>query len=536
MKFKLNEWINNKYLLYIFIFIIIIASIDLRFYKLSETFREYDDSFMYSLHKSAIEDKKVLLDFGITKKEIKIELNTIKNLEYSIFLPFYIAYGSTYPPGQYLFLPLLLDKKDNFKDTIFKTRMLSALFSILTLFVFVKLLIEFENKINWVVIFSSSLFAFSLNSILYSHHGGVYSSSCFATMCGIWLLVRISNQKLSIYKANILNTFLLYFSYLNILLFLPILFMSLKNEKFIPTLKNYFTKKRLNLFFNLILILPIFLRFYVQNNHHYIRGQQSPGILNFIDYFTNLTTQFYLSLKSLLSGLIPYSSNLYFIIFICLIVFLLIYFFLKHNNIPKNKNLIICCIIYILQWILLYSYDIIPLDQTRHSLILFPIILILIHILLSEYKKKEYIFVLLILILLPNSYLDSKNVIDKKISIFDYEFIKKQNEKYVLLYDSVDSLKFFENTDKKVFYLPLSQVKKNYKKFKIEDGFLLVGKHSPIDKYENFLKNDYPELYNNRKIIKIIEKSSKENLLYNNANLTQNPPKGFYVYKLVDIK
>ena len=142
--------------------------------------------------------------------------------------------------------------------------------------------------------------------------------------------------------------------------------------------------------------------------------------------------------------------------------------------------LLYCCIIYFFQCLIFYYFEIIPLDQTRHSLIFFPIILTILYIVLSEFKLINPFLFVIILILVPFAYLNTKNVINNKISLFDFNYLNNQKESHILLYDSLSSLAYFEKTNKKVFYVGLNQFKNNYKKLKIPNSFLVVGKHEPL--------------------------------------------------------
>ncbi len=526
MKFKKFNFVNNKYLIILFTLIVIILAIDLRFYKLSKTFTQYDDSWLYALHKGAIKDREINLNLGPIKKKITIPIEKIKELEHSFLLfPLYISFSSAYPPGQYILLPLILNKNDTYYETIFKTRSTSALSSILTLLVLIFLFYKIEKKLNWASIFVASIFAFSINSILFSHHGSVYSSSGLATACGILILHYQNNKKISVYNANILNTLLLYFSYLGVLFFIPILFLELKNKNLLTLIKEYFSSKFGYLFLNIVLILPFCLRFFLHEYpHNYARGEVSNNIFD-------LVIQFYLSTKSLISGFIPYNFNLYYlIIFLVLICFTVLFL---SNSKNKDKRIILyCCLIYLFQWVILYSLKIIPLDQTRHSLIFFPILLTIFFIVLSEFKIINYFLFSLIIILTPFSYINSKNIINKKISLFDYNYLKNQKETHILLYDSLSALAYFKNTDKKVYYTSLNQFRKNYLNLDIPDNFLVVGHHEPFDLWAaSYFKNSLPKLYDNYDVTKLIEISSKENYTYNNYISEHTWSNGFFVYR-----
>ena len=70
---------------------------------------------------------------------------------------------------------------------------------------------------------------------------------------------------------------------------------------------------------------------------------------------------------------------------------------------------------------------------------------------------------------------------------------------------------------------------------KIPDEFLVVGHHSSIDEWKTTFKNHFPNIYINHKITALIEKNTNKNYLYNNYDLYQNSPNGFYVYRFEKI-
>ena len=284
--------------------------------------------------------------------------------------------------------------------------------------------------------------------------------------------------------------------------------------------------------FNIILIIPFILKFtFLQEyTHTYNRGIDSPEIYDFGNYIVNLFSQIYFSFKSVISGLIPYSNNLYFWIFIITFILLFIKFIIKEKN-NINRTIFFCCLIYFLQWILLYSLNLIPLDQTRHSLIFFPVLLTIFYLILPKIKKFNLIYMLLLITLVPLSVGTSKLKINEKLTLFNYKFLDNLTEKTILLYDSTQALAYFENSDKSVYFIPLSQFKKNYLKLNIPNNFLLVGHHSPFSEWETYFKDNFPNLYNDFKITKLREISTEINLLYNNYDTQENPPNGFFVYK-----
>ena len=69
MNLKKNKFVNNKYLIILITIILIALAVDLRFYKLSKTYTQYDDSWLYSLHKGAIKDRDININLGPIKKK-----------------------------------------------------------------------------------------------------------------------------------------------------------------------------------------------------------------------------------------------------------------------------------------------------------------------------------------------------------------------------------------------------------------------------------------------------------------------------------
>ena len=532
----------NKSLIVILLLLIIFLSSNLRLYKLADTFSEYDDIFMISLHKNITEDRKIVFELGGIQKKFIFKADTLKNLEKSYLFPFYIAYTSTYSPAQYVVLPFLFSEKDTYKSKIYKTRIVSSIASILSLLLILFIFFKIDKRIKWEAIFVGSLFGFSINSILYAHHGGVYSMYCLTSVVGLFLIYLVSFNKISFYSVFLVNTILLYFSYMNFLFFLPFIYLIYKKNNIKEFMFSYLTNKKNYLFLNILIALPIIILFLLKDEHEYSRGKDVLDINNFIDIFSfiyNLVIQFYISIKSVMSGFIPHKSGWYFFIFFNLNLILLIYYVFNSKNF-KKKIILVSCFIYLFQWIILYCLKIIPLDQTRHSLVFFPVLLIIIYIVLSEIRIPNLFYILLILLILPFVYINEKKIIDTKVSLFDFEFLSNQDEKYILSYDSLPALIYFQDSNKKVFYTALKNFRENYLSLGIPNQFLLVGHHHSFfnNKNEhisvkNFKKN-FPELIQNYKIETLVEKPTQENLLYNSYDIeNNNPPNGFFVYRFI---
>jgi hypothetical protein len=518
-----------------FVLILILIASHLRFYKLTKTYSEYDENFMISLHKGAIENKKVSINLGPINKDINIKLEILHNLEKSILLPLYVAYGSTYSPGQYIILPLILDKNDNYETIVKKNRSIAAFASILTMISLFFLFYRIEKKISLLSALTLCIFGFSINSIMYAHHGGVYSTYGLINIIGLILIYLTIEKKITTYNAITLNTFLLYFSYLNIFFVLLFFYIEVTRKNFKTFFTSFFLNKKKYLILNLIIFIPILVTFLLKNEHDYHRGESLPAVENyfdFFDFFIILMTQLYLSIKSLFSGFIPYNSNIYFLSVFSLLIILIFNCIFRNKNF-KEKTLLIACLIYFFQWIVLFCFNKIPLDQTRHILTFFPAILVIFYLSIKSIRINNIIYLAIILLALPFAYSNAKQNIEKNISLYDLKYLEKQDEELILTYDSLQPLLFFEKKNKKVHFTKLEQFKKNYKKLNFPNKFIVVGHHkSFFDKsVETQFKNDFPEIYNDYYIEILIEKKTIENYLYNNYQDAVN--NGFYVYKFI---
>tara|TARA_Y100000992_G_C21168747_1_gene444776 strand:- start:397 stop:828 length:432 start_codon:yes stop_codon:yes gene_type:complete len=143
---------------------------------------------------------------------------------------------------------------------------------------------------------------------------------------------------------------------------------------------------------------------------------------------------------------------------------------------------------------------------------------------------------MIILISAPLSFVNAKKAVEKNISLYDLSYLENQKEEFLLTYDSLQPLLYFEKKNKKIYFIKLNQFKKNYNKLNLPEKFLLVGHHKPFFNkiIENQFKNDFPKIYNKYKIETLIEKQTAENYLYN--NYTSNANNGFFVYRFVKIK
>ena len=115
-----------------------------------------------------------------------------------------------------MILPLIINENDDYETIVTKNRSISAIASILTMILLFVLMHKIDRTSNLISTFTLCIFGFSINSIMYAHHGGVYSVYGLMSIIGLFLIYLAIEKKISTYNAITINTILLYFSYLNI--------------------------------------------------------------------------------------------------------------------------------------------------------------------------------------------------------------------------------------------------------------------------------------------------------------------------------
>ena len=225
LKYLENSFFNKNIIILIAFGVILFLAIDLRIYNLNKVYTEYDDIGVLTLHKGKAGTREGNYSYQIYNKTIFFSWETLRNLENSYLLPFYVAFGWTYSPGQYFLYPLIFSNDDNYEMKVFKGRFISALSSIATIILLFWFFIKLNNSLNWAVLLPVSIFSFSQNSILYAHHMSPYSTYCLSTTFGLVLIYLVLEKRITIYAGCMLNTVLMYFSYINILIFIPLLYV-----------------------------------------------------------------------------------------------------------------------------------------------------------------------------------------------------------------------------------------------------------------------------------------------------------------------
>jgi hypothetical protein len=529
--------LNNKILILLALGIILILATHLRLYNLSEVYTEYDDVGVLAFHKSKSGNREGEYSFKVYNQTFSFNWDTLRNLEKTYLLPLYVAYGWSYSPGQYVLYPLMLSNDDDYEMKIIKGRFMSALSSIATLLLLSWIFVKFNNGVSWAVLFPVSIFAFSQNSILYAHHMSPYSMYGLGTTLGLVLLYLVSEKKITTYSGCIINSILMYFSYMNILIFVPLLYIEFQRKNLKAFLVSYFYEKKKFLLWNLVLLGPVLVLLIFKKRQYgsVLRGVGVPqfdGFMAIISTPIFVLKQLFVAVQSLFTGFFP--TNLQFVIsmVIVLVLFVVTYFGVFKIKL-SHKSFYSGLILFSLQWLFLYSLSKVPLDQTRHALILFPVFLSLMFVCFNHFRLPNLFYIVLCLIAVPYSYADAKNLIDRKTNNLDFEFIEKQNVDHIFIYSYTLSPLLYFDGKKSVLNADINAFRVAYKTTKLPEKFLFVSQDKSLKVYKPFLQAFVPEIsakmFSEYKIQTLVEKSTGQYFSYNDYNVSSQQ-NGFYVY------
>lgn len=524
---KLYSIKKYKDYLFLLIFIfILINSIILKFSYIKDIYTEYDDIGVISLHKGNFKDKEInILNFSF---EIKKE--TIKNLNNSFLHPLYIAAGWTYAPGQYFIVPFLNLENKKYYSKILSVRAISSITSLLNSILIIYMCIKILNINRWLGLLIFSIFTFSLNSNIYSNHMSPYSTYSFCTTLGIFICIKATSSK-NYLKFYTFNSILIYFSYTNILFYLGFLYIEFRKKRIKKTFYDLLTQNKKYLILNILLLLPILflILFKLTISKAGIRGASIDPNLNFFELIEFIYCQFILSINSIQTGFLPINFQKINLFFIILLLFIGIFY--SYKKIILNSKIILeFLILYFLVWIFLYFFNKVPIDQTRHALIYFPIYLFILGIILKEIRYVNILSVILIIALIFPAIKNNHEILKSKKSNFNYDLIIKEKIKKIYTFsDTLSPFLYFDN-DYQIFNLDLNNFRENFKKEDLPKNLLIVSQNQSLEErssYDEFLRN-FINFYN----ITIVEENySSTFMTYNNyeEHSTEN---GFYLYNL----
>ena len=542
---------NSKSFNYFLIFIFcLLLTLFLRIYNLEDVYTEYDDVGVLALHEFNTEDQNIKLNISNLKYNFTIKKDKINQFENSFLFPFYIAYSWTYAPGQYFFYPLINNNEDNYNEKIYKGRILSVTASTICFLLLFLLFHKISsNKLSFLTFFCVLFYSLSSNSILYSHHMGPYSTYSMASAISLYLLCLQFKKKININSFFLLNTFLLYFSYLNILFYLPSIIIFLNKHNFLEIFKKFFTRPILTLI-NIILFFPIILLIFHKKKYGFgkrgISIQDYQNDASFFDYFLININQIFISFRSVFYGFINF-SNIFILLFFLFFLIIFYIFKFKKLSLPKkniinfeiNNIFLICCFSFFIQWIILFNFSVLPLDQTRHSLAFFPVAITICFTILNYFKIRNIFYLLLIISLLPLSISENIRLIDSKKSNFKFEIFNAYSTKNIITYEQTLSPALFFNNSHSVYNISFNSFKQIIDNDNIKD-FLFVSQSKSLNQFMNLLSQDHDSKRFKHKtsILKFLNKyhhiivnedSSEIYFPYNNYTVNSNP-NGFYLY------
>ena len=530
--------INNKKNILIVVSILILIGSFLRIYGLEKVYTEYDDIGVVSVHKGHVGTKNINISEGVINSTLQVDMESAYSIENTMMLPFYIAYTWTYAPAQYVILPLLLNNDDSFDVVVFKGRLISAFFSIMSIVLIAYLMYIVSGRVlTWTLPIVLTIPIFSANSILYAHHMSPYSAYLFSTCLGLVLLYQYYISKITLRQIIVTLAFLFYLSYLIALFAIPVLLIYLNK------LRNQNNKRDLirylrDLISVLIGVAITFPGFVIVKINSRVRDVLSPDFndtSSLIDIVLYLVIQFYSSVKSILYGVMRH-DYLFTILFAVIGLLLIKKLFGGYKKLNESRIYIISILSILFQWIVLYVIGILPLDEIRHMLVILPLITMLIFYVLKDINMKGY-GILAILIIALSSYsstIYSVDLIKSKYSNFDYSFLDKRDEKVILLYRSTLSpMKYYDNGEKKVYFIDMNSFQNNYLTMDFPDELLLVSQQTKISNeglYDKY-KEKIPGLFCNYSIRPLYEKDSDIFFTYNNYPKSSNK-NGMFVYQM----
>ena len=515
---------SNTKFFHFLVFLILSAGIFLRFYGIEEVYSEYDDIGVVSLHHTYIgHDERTVLDYKNGLVKISVDGASLKEkLIGSILYPVYIGFVWTYPPGQYLFTPLLLGDEESYISKLFKSRLLSAIASSLSLITFAILIYLIDGK-NFQLsgLTAIALLAFSNNLVLYSHHAGPYSTVVLGLVVSMLLYFFYFKGKISLKTLFFSHGLIFIFNYL-IILMLPIYVVHFlvenKNYKNLDKLKEL-TKA---FFYSALVIFPIWLIFFKSDNG--MRGLEMENFPSLISFFKHLL----LSLNSSINGFFI-NENLS-STFVLLIIILSFKAYFTETNILKKRYLS-SFLLLLLGWVFLYYFGRLPIDSTRHMLFWSPVLSITLYMALKNYDSYSKFFLPILIILSIISFSKNIDLLNSKKTVFDFKKINESNIEYLYTYSSTLSpLIAFKN--KKVFNLDVNSFAKITNI--LPRKALLVSQNENLNQYLRRFSdiNDFRRKFLDNYSIKIIKEKDTGIFFPFNNNPVSSNQNGFYLYEL----
>jgi hypothetical protein len=529
---------NSARYVVIVISIIVLLGIFVRLFNLTEVYSEVDDIGVISAYKVISTDKKNVSIYESDILDVKaiVDKNNITNsLLESYLFPIYMGFNWTYPPGQYIFYPIFIDENDSYNLKIFKGRLISSIVSILSLLLFLKLLyILSEKKINASWIIPLSVFAFSFNSVMYSHHMSTYAMTLLTSL--IYLLSYhnyIVKKENDLLKFSFICAILSYFNYLIALFIIPSLVIYIYDNR--QNIETIMQKVLLSVAIYVAITAPmvaVFLKpsYSTGHNHATAFSDISEGVL--------VGAYNLLSILAEAGGSIiaSFTTNMHINSFLFFVILLSSFYSLKKSNDYFHSFVVKLSISFILLWTVLYMSGNIIMSPSRHVIMwLLPIVILL----WSVLKYLKIHSGVLILIGLIFAYIGTNlnvNHIINKGSVYDFDLIDNQSHKIIFsYYGTLKPILYYDNKDKEVIYTnSKSFIEKYVNNLQISPNkALLTSAECSFECYKDtqayYERKKFWEQYELREIAK---EETWEYFTFNNIKITSNP-NNFYLYEMV---
>jgi len=196
-----------------------------------------------------------------------------------------------------------------------------------------------------------------------------------------------------------------------------------------------------------------------------------------------------------------------------------------------EKRYLSSFLILFLGWLLLYYFDRLPVDSTRHMLFFAPMLSILFYVVLKNFKSDNKFLILTLIVFSTISFFENINILNSKKSVFDFKKVDESNIEFVYTYSStLAPLIAFEN--KKVFNLDFNSFK-NVVKILPNRAFLL-SQNENLNQYLAGIPDitDYRRKFLSNYSIKTIEEINTGIFFPFNNNSVSSNQNGFYLYEL----
>ena len=518
----------------------VFAGCFVRFYSLRDVYEEYDDVGVIALYKSqATREAKTypILRTSALALNVTTDAGIMKKLLDTPFFAAYIAYGWTYPPGQYFFFPFLINERHNYHEKLVRGRAFSAAVSCVGLFLVAYLLYLLAGRrVTPALLLPVGLQAFSFNSVLYAHHMSPYSMVVASLVLELILFYAALKERIPVLLFFCVLGVLSYFNYLT-LLALPVFVLLLGLRYGICSRQMFRKGETYKILAGIVLYFLIFLPCLVLflKPGRGMQGDLPPtleaGFPTFLWYFLK---QFFLAASSTLASF----SQLRWVNvgFAGLVVLggLIIWIRQRKALSTGEKYLCAFAFIFLLEWVVLHARQRIVMAESRHVLIWLPLLCLLFFVWLSHVRfagGAAVLRCLAALLIILGTY-QNITLLRSKAGRFDFDALSTSPIDTIVTYEgTLAPLAYFEGK-KRVFLDASGTFQESYEKLGLPEKVLLVSQDIPLSAYrrsEMYRRNI--RFFNDYNVKVLTERPSGIYFPFNNSKLSSSQ-NGFYLYEL----